>query len=155
MTRFVAWRGSLKTTLAKLLARLYDPSVGEWRHKVVMGHYRYHAVPGDLARLRVFGQRLRRLWRLAVSRRSQRGGRRRPCPNHTFLAEDRRTARFRFVRHLRLIYRCFSIHVDCFRYADISGVIPKESLERQSLNHFCADFSGNVGPVQNHLSGLA
>jgi RecB family exonuclease len=37
--------------------RMHEPiaSVGEWLHKVVMGYYRYHAVPGNLDRLRVFG----------------------------------------------------------------------------------------------------
>ena len=47
--------------------------VGEWLKRVVVGYYRYHAVPGNTDRLRVFGQRLRRLWRLALSRRSQKG----------------------------------------------------------------------------------
>jgi hypothetical protein len=47
--------------------------VGERLHKVAMGYHRYHAVPGNLDRLRVFGQRLRCLWRLVLSRRSQRG----------------------------------------------------------------------------------
>jgi hypothetical protein len=38
----------------------------------VNGYYRYHAVPGNIVRLSVFGQRLRRLWRLILRRRSQR-----------------------------------------------------------------------------------
>lgn len=38
-----------------------------------MGYYQYHAVPGNLDRLRIFGQRLRRLWRLVLSRRSEGG----------------------------------------------------------------------------------
>ena len=38
-----------------------------------MGYYQYHAVPGNLDRLRIFGQRLRRLWRLVPSRRSDDG----------------------------------------------------------------------------------
>ena len=38
-----------------------------------MGDYQYHAVPGNLDRLRIFGQRLRRLWRLVLSRRSEGG----------------------------------------------------------------------------------
>jgi hypothetical protein len=33
-----------------------------------MSYYPYHAVPGNLDRLRVFGQRLRRIWRLVLSR---------------------------------------------------------------------------------------
>ena len=33
----------------------------------------YYAVPGNIDRLNIFAQRLRRLWRLILSRRSQRG----------------------------------------------------------------------------------
>ena len=33
----------------------------------------YHAVPGNLHRLNIFTERLRRLWRLVLIRRSQRG----------------------------------------------------------------------------------
>ncbi len=47
-------------------------SVGAWLQKVVLGYYRYHAVPGNLPQLEVFRHRLRRLWRNALSRRSQR-----------------------------------------------------------------------------------
>ena len=47
-------------------------SVGEWLQKVTLGYYQYHAVPGNLDRLRVFGHRLRRLWRRILIRRSQR-----------------------------------------------------------------------------------
>jgi RNA-directed DNA polymerase len=46
--------------------------VGAWLRKVVTGYYRYHAVPGNIDRLSVFGQRLRRLWWLILRRRSQR-----------------------------------------------------------------------------------
>ena len=46
--------------------------VGAWLRKVVNGYYRYHAVPGNIDRLSVFGQRLRRLWWLILRRRSQR-----------------------------------------------------------------------------------
>jgi len=80
---FIVWRETAKKRMvaklhaikAELRRRMHEPiaSVGEWLHKVVMGYYRYHAVPGNLDRLRVFGQRLRRLWRLVLSRRSQRG----------------------------------------------------------------------------------
>ena len=38
------------------------PEVGEWVRKVVTGYYRYHAIPGNIDRLSIFGQRLRRLW---------------------------------------------------------------------------------------------
>jgi len=80
---FIVWRETAKKRMvAKLRAikvelrrRMHEPtaSVGEWLKKVVMGYYRYHAVPGNLDRLRVFGQRIRRLWRLVLSRRSQSG----------------------------------------------------------------------------------
>src|SRR5262245_46325577 len=80
---FIVWRETAKKRMvaklraikAELRYRMHEPiaSVGEWLQKVVMGYYRYHAVPGNLDGLRVFGQRLRRLWRLILSRRSQRG----------------------------------------------------------------------------------
>jgi len=80
---FIVWRETAKKRMvaklraikAELRRRMHEPtaSVGEWLKKVVMGYYRYHAVPGNLDRLRVFGQRIRRLWRLVLSRRSQCG----------------------------------------------------------------------------------
>ena len=47
---------------AELRLRMHEPlaDVGAWLRKVVNGYYRYHAVPGNIDRLRVFGQRLRR-----------------------------------------------------------------------------------------------
>jgi hypothetical protein len=59
---------------AELRLRMHEPGadVGAWLRRVVTGYYRYHAVPGNLARLSVFGQRLRRLWWLILRRRSQR-----------------------------------------------------------------------------------
>jgi len=80
---FIVWRKTAKKRMiAKLRAvktelryRMHQPValVGAWLQKVVLGYYQYHAVPGNLDRLRVFGQRLRRLWRLILSRRSQGG----------------------------------------------------------------------------------
>jgi len=80
---FIVWRETAKKRMvaklraikAELRRRMHEPtaSVGEWLKKVVMGYYRYHAIPGNLDRLRVFGQRIRRLWRLVLSRRSQCG----------------------------------------------------------------------------------
>ena len=45
------------------------------RHRTGFRHnlYQYHAVPSNLDSLRVLGQRLRRLWRLVLSRRGQLG----------------------------------------------------------------------------------
>jgi RNA-directed DNA polymerase len=59
---------------AELRLRMHESiaDVGAWLRKVVNGYYRYHAVPGNIVRLSVFGQRLRRLWRLLLRRRSQR-----------------------------------------------------------------------------------
>ena len=63
----------LQAIKAELRLRMHEPvaEVGAWLRKVVTGYYRYHAVPGNLDRLSVFGQRLRRLWRLTLRRRSQ------------------------------------------------------------------------------------
>jgi hypothetical protein len=59
---------------AELRHPMHEPvaDVGAWLRKVVTGYYRYHAVPGNIERLSVFGQRLRRLWWLTLRRRSQR-----------------------------------------------------------------------------------
>jgi len=80
---FTVWRKTAKKRMvaklrfikAELRYRMHEPvaSVGEWLHKVILGYYRYHAVPGNTDRLRVFGQRVRRLWRLTLGRRSQKG----------------------------------------------------------------------------------
>jgi RNA-directed DNA polymerase len=80
---FTVWRKTAKKRMvaklraikAELRYRMHEPvaSVGEWLQKVVVGYYQYHAVPGNTDRLRVFGQRLRRLWRLTLRRRSQTG----------------------------------------------------------------------------------
>ena len=78
---FTVWRKTAKKRMvaklqaikAELRLRMHEPvaEVGAWLRKVVTGYYRYHAVPGNLDRLSVFGQRLRRLWRLTLRRRSQ------------------------------------------------------------------------------------
>jgi RNA-directed DNA polymerase len=80
---FTVWRETAKKRMAaklqaiksELSRRRHEPpaSAGEWLHKVVLGYYQYHAVPGNLPRLKVFAQRLRRLWRSVLVRRSQRG----------------------------------------------------------------------------------
>jgi RNA-directed DNA polymerase len=46
--------------------------VGAWLQKVVTGYSQYHAVPGNLDRMRVFRQRLARLWRSSLCRPGQR-----------------------------------------------------------------------------------
>jgi RNA-directed DNA polymerase len=79
---FIVWRKTAKKRMvaklhalkAELRCRMHEPvaAVGAWLRKVVNGYYRYHAVPGNIDRLSVFGQRLRRLWWLILRRRSQR-----------------------------------------------------------------------------------
>src|SRR3954468_15489861 len=61
---------------AELVRRRHEPkaAVRAWLQKVTSGYYRYHAVPGNLPLLLAFRHRLRRLWRIVLIRRSQRGG---------------------------------------------------------------------------------
>jgi RNA-directed DNA polymerase len=80
---FTVWR---QTAKKRLVAKLQDikvqlirqrhapvAQVGEWLRKVVSGYYQYHAVPGNMSRLSIFRHRLRQLWWVALTRRSQRG----------------------------------------------------------------------------------
>jgi group II intron reverse transcriptase/maturase len=79
---FIVWRKTAKKRMvAKLRAiklqlryRRHQPVavVGAWLQKVVAGYSQYHAVPGNLDRMRVFRQRLARLWRSSLCRRGQR-----------------------------------------------------------------------------------
>ena len=79
---FIVWRKTAKKRMvaklhalkAELRLRMHEPvaAVGVGLRKVVNGDYRYHAVPGNIDRSSVFGQRLRRLWQLILHRRSQR-----------------------------------------------------------------------------------
>ncbi len=48
------------------------PAVGSWLKRVVDGYYRYYAVPGNTVTLGLFRERLRRLWRQVLRRRSQK-----------------------------------------------------------------------------------
>ena len=80
---FIVWRvtakkrmvAKLRAIKAELRQRMHAPvaSVGEWLRSVTLGYYRYYAVPGNIDRLNVFAQRLRRQWRFLLGRRSQRG----------------------------------------------------------------------------------
>jgi len=67
-------RAKLQALKGELRRRMHAPIVetGEWLEKVVRGYYRYHAVPGNLARLGVFRERLIQLWRHVLRRRSQK-----------------------------------------------------------------------------------
>ena len=78
---FVVWRRTAaKRMRAKLLLvkqelrrKMHEPVgvVGGWLKRVVEGYYRYHAVPGNMAALARFRDRLCVLWRQALRRRSQ------------------------------------------------------------------------------------
>ena len=79
---FTVWRitakkrmvAKLKTTKAELQRRKHDRTsqVGAWLRSVVTGYYQYHAVPGNIDQLRLFRNRVNRLWRNVMVRRSQR-----------------------------------------------------------------------------------
>jgi hypothetical protein len=67
-------RATLHKIKAKLRERLHEQVnvVGQWLKRVVAGYFRYHAVPGNLATLSRFRDRLCTLWRAMLGRRSQR-----------------------------------------------------------------------------------
>jgi group II intron reverse transcriptase/maturase len=79
---FVVWRrtaakrmrAKLKAIKQELRQRMHEPVAvtGEWLKRVVGGYYRYHAVPGNIVVLGRFRERLCRLWRQVLGRRSQR-----------------------------------------------------------------------------------
>ena len=48
------------------------PEQGKWLRSVTQGHLNYYAVPGNLAAISGFFHELRRLWRRALMRRSQK-----------------------------------------------------------------------------------
>ena len=66
---------TLQRVKQTLRQRMHEPvaQVGEWLKRVLNGYYQYHAVPGNLARLTAFRERVCRYWRRALERRSQRG----------------------------------------------------------------------------------
>ena len=79
---FIVWRETAKKRMvaklhavqAELRHQMHEPTsvVGEWLQKVTLGYYQYHAIPGNLNRLRLFRHRLRLLWRHVLVRRSQK-----------------------------------------------------------------------------------
>ncbi len=79
---FIVWRETAKKRLvaklhavqAELRRQMHAPTavVGEWLKRVTLGYYQYHAIPGNLNRLRLFRHRLRLLWRQVLLRRSQK-----------------------------------------------------------------------------------
>ncbi|HEY1471935.1 MAG TPA: reverse transcriptase domain-containing protein, partial [Candidatus Acidoferrum sp.] len=66
--------GKLRQIKQQLRERMHDPvpQTGEWLKSVVQGYFNYHAVPGNLDRLKAFRTRVTRLWRRALLARSQK-----------------------------------------------------------------------------------
>ncbi len=71
-------RAKLQELKQQLRRRRHDPvaSTGQWLRSVVQGYFNYHAVPGNLDSLGTFRERLKRLWRGQLLKRSQRHRRR-------------------------------------------------------------------------------
>jgi len=67
-------RAKLQEIKQQLAVRRHDsvPKTGEWLRSVVRGYFNYHAVPGNIDSLGVFRERLSRLWRQSLMRRSQK-----------------------------------------------------------------------------------
>jgi len=67
-------RAKLQAIKQELRRKMHEPVgvVGEWLKRVTQGYYRYHAVPGNIAVLGLFRDRLCRLWRQVLRKRSQR-----------------------------------------------------------------------------------
>ena len=68
-------RAKLKALREELRRRMHDAvaDVGRWLRQVLQGHYRYYGVPRNYAMMDRFRDEVRRLWRRALSRRSQFG----------------------------------------------------------------------------------
>jgi group II intron reverse transcriptase/maturase len=66
---------TLKRLQRDLKARMHHApaQTGSWLKQVLLGYYRYFAVPGNVSVLGVFRYRLQRLWLQVLRRRSQRG----------------------------------------------------------------------------------
>lgn len=69
------FRATLRTVKERLVAGRHRPvrEQGRWLRKVMQGWMGYHAVPGNLPRVRAFCKEVARHWRMALRRRSQRG----------------------------------------------------------------------------------
>lgn len=81
--KFAVWRKTMrKKMLAKLQEikkelkrRMHEPirKVGAWLGSVLEGHYNYYAVPRNAEPMSAFRQRIIRMWKQVLSRRSQKG----------------------------------------------------------------------------------
>jgi len=67
-------RAKLKELKIELKRRLHHPVpvVGKWLRIVLLGHYRYYGIPGNIRKLEAFSYHVSRLWYKALLRRSQR-----------------------------------------------------------------------------------
>jgi group II intron reverse transcriptase/maturase len=67
-------RGKLRKIKQQLRRRMHDPlpQTGRWLQSVVQGHFNYYAVPGNLASLGAFRDRVLALWWRTLRRRSQK-----------------------------------------------------------------------------------
>ena len=67
-------RAKLREVKQQLRERMHDPvpQTGQWLKSVVQGHFNYYAVPGNLASLGVFRDRVLALWWRTIRRRSQK-----------------------------------------------------------------------------------
>lgn len=80
--RFIIWRKTIKKRLCAavrrvktiLRGRMHDPihEVGKWLQRVVLGYYRYHAVPGNIEAMRTFRDDIVRKWYKILRRRGQK-----------------------------------------------------------------------------------
>ena len=68
-------RSKLQELKMQLRRRMHWPirKVGAWLKSVLRGWFHYHAVPGNILRLRQFRRALSKLWRQTLRRRSQKG----------------------------------------------------------------------------------
>jgi hypothetical protein len=67
-------RAKLKGLKEELRRRLHEPirKVGSWLGSVLRGHFRYYGVPRNYKALSNFRDAVRRLWRRALNRRSEK-----------------------------------------------------------------------------------
>jgi hypothetical protein len=67
-------RAKLREIKQQLRKRMHDPvrQTGQWLKSVVQGHFNYYAVPGNLASLGVFRDRVLVHWWRTLRRRSQK-----------------------------------------------------------------------------------
>jgi RNA-directed DNA polymerase len=67
-------RSKLKDVKAGLRRRLHAPvqDTGKWLQSVVAGHFRYYGITGNYRALVQFREEIKKLWRRALRRRSQR-----------------------------------------------------------------------------------